>query len=381
MRIAVFTDTYLPTVDGVVNSIQNTRRTLLKMGHEVLIVAPGEKTQDDPHMENVLRCRARGLRRYPGYRLAILPTKSEMGFIKRKKADLVHSHGIGPMWIKGMWVARELRLPMVQTFHTMIQDAIPHYTSTGIDSSFLVRLLFIYLRTFLHRCQAVVTPSRVILQELSEIAPRMRRTAVVPSGVDVETFRPNLDGDRIRERYAIEDAQIILTVGRISPEKDIGFLIENLPSMKDGLPRAKFMVVGTGPALPHYWKEVERMGLQEDVIFTGFVPDEELPLHYAAADVLVSASRFETQGLSVLEGMACGKPVVAVDYRAFPEYIEDGVNGFLFEPGDVEGYREAVVGAVQAGAALRQRARMTAESFSLERCTENLVSVYEELLA
>ncbi len=381
MRVAVFTDTYLPTVDGVVNSILNTRRTLREMGHEVLVVAPGTKDRNAPEEDDVLFCRSRDLRRYPGYRLAIFPTKAEMDFISRRGADIVHSHGIGPMGIKGMWVSRELRLPMIQTFHTMIQDAIPHYTSLRGDSAFVLKLFSAYLRGFLHRCQAVVTPTRTILQELSQIAPQMKRTAVVPSGVDVETFSSNLDGDLVRRRYGIDGAPLILHVGRVSPEKDIEFLIRNLPRLASRLTGVKLMLVGTGPALQDYQSLVYRLGLQEEVIFAGFVLDEELPLYYAAADAVATASRFETQGLAVLEAMACGKPVAAVNYRAFPEYISDGINGFLFTAGDTEGFCEAMVKAVNSGADLRRKARETAERFSLQRCTENLVSVYEDMIS
>ncbi len=285
------------------------------------------------------------------------------------------------MGIKGMWAARELGLPMVLTFHTMVQDAIPHYTPWRSDSAVVNRLFSLYLRSFLHRCQAVVTPTRAVMEELARIAPRMKSRAIVPSGVDVETFRPDLDGESIRERYRCEDGRLILHVGRISPEKDIGFLIKNFPELREMLPGAKLIIVGSGPALPECRRMIDRMGLEDDVVLTGFVPDEELALHYAAADALATASKFETQGLSVLEAMACGKPVAAVNFRAFPEYISDGMNGFLFEPGNVESFCDAVVGAVQAGQGLRRRARETAEGFSVERCAQGLVSVYGETLA
>ncbi len=124
---------------------------------------------------------------------------------------------------------------------------------------------------------------------------------------------------------------------------------------------------------------MERRGLRDKIVFTGFVPDDELPLHYAASDVLATASPFETQGLTVLEAMACGKPVAAVNYRAFPEYVEDGVNGFLFAPGSKESCFDAVEKALRAGDDLTQRARETAERFSLENCTRKLLLLYEEL--
>ncbi len=380
MRIAVFTDTYLPTVDGVVNSIRSAKDTLEAMGHEVLIIAPGEKSESG-RGGRTLYCRSRELRRYPGYRIAIYPTRREQEFLRACNADLIHSHGIAFMGLKGMWAARELNLPMAVTFHTMVQDAIPHYTSLRAGSHLLERLLSIYIKSFLHRCGAVIAPTRAVLNELQKIAPHMRRTAVVPSGVDVERFRPDLDGAHIRDRYGLEDAEVVLHVGRVAPEKDIEFLLEAFPQLQRRRPGLRLLIVGQGPALGEYRRLVTQRGLQDRILFTGFVPDDELPLHYAASDVLATASAFETQGLAVLEGMACGKPVVALNYRAFPECITDGDNGFLFAPGSGDGFCDAVERALDAGDDLRQRARETAEGFSLETCTKKLLALYDEMLS
>lgn len=380
MRIAVFTDTYLPTVDGVVNAIRDTRRTLEGLGHEVLIIAPGRGTREDGR-NRTLYMRSRELRRYPGYRLAIYPTRREQAFLRACDVDLIHAHGIAFMGLKGMWAARELDLPMVLTFHTMIQDAIPHYTSRPGGHRVLERLVGLYLRSFLHRCGAVVAPTQGVLEELERLAPSMRRTAVIPSGVDVHRFRPGLDGRRIRGRHGLEDAEVVLHVGRVAPEKHVDLLVEALPLLRRRRPRARLLVVGTGPALSHCRRLAARRGLEEEVLFTGFVPDEELPAYYGAADALATASPFETQGLVALEAMACGLPVAAVDFRAFPEYIEDGENGFLFPPGDAEAGSEAMERALEAGEDVRRRARETAERFALERCAEQLLALYESMLS
>lgn len=379
MRVAVFTDTYLPTVDGVVNAIRNTRRALEARGHEVLVIAPGEGTEDGG--DRTLYCRSRELRRYPGYRLAIYPTRREQAFLRECDVDLVHSHGIAFMGLKGMWAARELELPMVLTFHTMIQDAIPHYTSLRMGSRVLERLLGRYLRSFLHRCGAVVAPTQVVLEELRRIAPDMQRTAVIPNGVDIQRFRPGLDGRFVRARHGLRDAEVILHVGRIAPEKGIDLLLEALPPLLRRRPRARLLVVGTGPDLPRFRRLVKERGMQDQVLFAGFVPDEELPGYYVASDALATASAFETQGLVALEAMACGLPPAAVAYRAFPEYIETGRNGFLFPPGDPQGCADAIEAALTAGEDVRLRARETAERFSLEECGERLLALYETMLA
>lgn len=380
MRIAVFTDTYLPAVDGVVTAIRNTRKTLQERGHKVVVVAPGARTQDAPEDGEVLYCRARALRRYPGYRLALLPSRREVSFLREHDIDLIHSHGVATMGIKGLWAARELGLPLVLTFHTLVHEAIPHYTTLRMDSGMPVRLLGRYLRSFIRRCDAVIVPTAGILEELREVAPEIRRSAVVPNGVDVETFHPDLPGDLIRARYGLEDAEVLLYVGRISPEKEVGFLLHALgPLLQEAVDR-RLLVVGTGPALKTCQEQVRHLGLEDRVLFTGFVTEEELPLHYAAADALVTASRFETQGLSALEAMACGVPVAAVRYRAFPEYITDGVDGFLFPPEDPEACRGAAKRAIAAPPEVRRNARETAERFSLDACAEELLGLYRTLV-
>ncbi|MCJ2530968.1 MAG: glycosyltransferase [Candidatus Thermoplasmatota archaeon] len=379
MKIAIFTDTYLPAVDGVVNSIRNTKRGLEERGHRVLVFAPGGKKATPP--PDTLYTRGRELRSMPGYHVPFIPTRRELTALAEYGPDVVHAHGFAFMGLKGMWASRELFRPMILTFHTMIIDALPYYLPFTRRSRVLTALLSRYLRAFLHHSGAVVTPSQAVLDELRVLAPRMRRTAVIPNGVDLDRFRTDLDGTAVREKHGLEEAEILLHVGRVAPEKDIAFLLRAFPGLLRQRPGTKLLFVGTGPELERCQRFVHRHGLTDDILFTGFVPDEELPSYYAAADVMTIASKFETQGMVVLEAMACGKPVVAVDYRAFPEYIEDGHNGFLFPPGDVPGFHLSVLSALDCEDGVRERARETAQRFSWDQCTEKLVALYEEMAA
>ncbi|MFQ5987022.1 MAG: glycosyltransferase, partial [Thermoplasmata archaeon] len=128
MKIAVFTDTYLPAVDGVVNSIRNTKRALEERGHHVVIFAPGDGNSGRSPEADTFYTRARELRTYPGLRVPLLPTKRELNILAEYGPDVVHTHGFAFMGLKGMWASRELIRPMILTFHTMVIDAIPHYT-------------------------------------------------------------------------------------------------------------------------------------------------------------------------------------------------------------------------------------------------------------
>lgn len=381
MRIAVFTDTYLPLVDGVVNSILNTKKAMEKRGHRVVVFAPGERSENGMPTSDTIFTRARELRSYPGLRVPLMPTKRELNILAAYEPDVVHTHGFAFMGLKGMWASRELLRPMILTFHTMVIDAIPYYTPFKRRSRLLTNLISRYLRGFLHRSGAVVAPTKAVMDELYRLAPRMRHTSVIPNGVDLERFRTNLDGGTVREELGIGDADLLLHVGRVAPEKDIAFLLQAFPGLLRRRPGCKLLFVGTGPELERSRRFVQRHGLADDILFTGFVPDKDLPSYYAAADVMTIASQFETQGMVALEAMACGKPVVAVDYRAFPEYIEDGRNGFLFPVGDVPGFHLSVLAALECEDEVRERARETAGRFSWEHTTGALMALYEEMTA
>jgi 1,2-diacylglycerol 3-alpha-glucosyltransferase len=140
------------------------------------------------------------------------------------------------------------------------------------------------------------------------------------------------------------------------------------------------MFVGSGPAQDSCRIQAHRLGLDDDVIFAGFVDDEKLPSYYAACDAFAISSKFETQGLVVLEAMATGKCVAGVNYRAIPEFVKDGETGFLFEPDNPFDCSRAVIRALEFNGGLKKETRRMAERYSVERCTEKLVRFYENLI-
>ena len=380
MKIAVFTDTYLPTVDGVVTSLLSTKWELERQGHEVVVFAPQVPGNGLGREEDVVWVRAREFRHYPGYRLAMLPGR-EVELVEGIGADIVHSHGIGFMGVKGMWSAWQSKRPLVLTFHTMVMDAITYYTPFHLNLSLLERGLRLYLRTFLHKCRAVVVPSRAILREIEALAPRMRLTDVIPTGVDVERFHPRVDGSTVRARWGLDGHDIVLHVGRIAREKDLPTLVDAFRLLREDNPTAKLMFVGRGPYEKGLRAFVRKRGLGKDVLFPGFIPDEELPAYYAACDAFAIPSRFETQGLVVLEAMASGKPVAGANYRAIPEFVQEGENGSLFSPGDAQGAANAIARCLEYRTLLGSGARATAEQYTVEASTSRLIKVYESLLA
>src|SRR3972149_5450364 len=246
MRIALFTDSYLPTVDGVVTSVLSTRRQLEADGHEVVVFAPEDPRRRGVREAGTIYVRAREFRSYPGYRLAMFPGR-EVDLVKDLGIDVIHSHGVGFVGVKGLWSAWQAKGPIVQTFHTMIQYTIPFYSPFGLNFHLLERGLRLYLRIFLRKCQGLVVPSRAILDEILALSPEATIADVIPTGVDPERFPPAVSGESVRTRWDLNGSEVVLHVGRVAPEKNLATLIHAFPRIQQTNPDVKLLVVGSGP--------------------------------------------------------------------------------------------------------------------------------------
>jgi len=371
MRIAMVTDSYFPTRDGVVTSITIAKEGLEKLGHEVIVVAPDPGKEN--RMEGVRYFPATKFKSYPGYFVPIFPS-NKREIIASIDPDVIHIHGMAIMALKALIAARGLKIPTVLTFHTMVGDAIEFYSPLKALPEVQKRLIWMYLRNMLKRPAVIIGPSRSTIDELLVNGVRPKRAEVIPTGVDIIRFSPAVDGSSVRERYGLREDKVALYVGRLSFEKRIDTIIGALRHI-DGI---KLLIAGKGPAKDSLTEAAKAAGVEDRVTFAGFVPDEDLPQLYAAADVFVSASEFETQGLSVLEALSCGIPVACTNKRAYADVITDGKNGFLFD-GGAEECADAIRSCLSCGQHIRENARATAESLSVDACAKKLEELYTEL--
>jgi 1,2-diacylglycerol 3-alpha-glucosyltransferase len=379
MRIAFYTDTYLPNRDGVVTAIVNFRKQLEADGHEVFIFASGsrkaKKENTDPHVFFHL---AVPFKPYPQYKIALFPFLSTSK-AKQLGIDIVHSHGMAAMGLAAERTARALKVPYLGTLHTLIPRAT-HYIAGGLKpiNKVTERIAWAYLKWYYNRCDVAIASSNTIRELMEEHG--IRNVRVVPNGIDIERFNPKVDEGPVRDWWGLRGNKVVLYIGRLVLEKNLDVVINSALLVLEKEPDARFLVVGTGPAAAYYRRLAEKKGVLDRFIFTGFVEDRWVPNYYACADAVVMPSKFETQGLVTLEAMACGKPVAGADYLATKEIIRDGVNGFLFNPDDPEECAEKIVEALHSKKKLRANARKTAEGYSIKRCTERLLSLYEELM-
>ena len=374
----MFTDSYFPTIDGVVVSLTSTSQELKKQGHEVVVFAPEPTGGSVDHLpDRVIWLPAFGFREYETYRSALFPS-SIVSLVRSEQPDIIHSHGISFMGLQALIASRQTKIRNVLTYHTLLHEAADHYAPPIMPIDVMVRLAWFYQKSFLKRPHAVITPTRAIRDELEGYGIRARRWEVIATGVDCERFSPKISGRGVRRKYDLDGCKMILTVGRVAKEKNLELLLGGFKELIKKEKCAKLLIAGKGPAMEEYQTLTNEMKLDQNVVFTGFIPDSQLASYYAACDAFAIASKFETQGIAAVEAMASGKPIAGMRSKALPEIIREGENGYLFDDDPIS-CADALERAINDRSDVTASARRTAQEFSLDKCTAKLVGLYKHL--
>ena len=316
MRIAFFTETFIPKVDGIVTTLCQTVKELRSLGHEVLVFAPdgGFAEFENSRIE---RMKSRSFLLYPELRLA-LPRASMRKAIAAFHPDVLHVADPALLGIAGIYYGGALRLPIVISYHTDLPKYL-HYYHLGILEPRVWKILRVrHARATVNLCTSVT-----MMNQLSEHG--IERVGLWPGGVDADLFQPSRRSDEMRVRLTQghPESLLLLYVGRLSPEKDI----ESLRPLLEAFPSARLALVGHGP----HHKTLETHFAGFPVVMPGFLHGKELASAFASSDIFVMPSRTETLGLVVLEAMSSGLPVVAARAGGIPEMIQDGVSGYLYD--------------------------------------------------
>jgi 1,2-diacylglycerol 3-alpha-glucosyltransferase len=375
VRLGLFTDSYLPSVDGCVTSILGQRAELEARGHEVTIFAPGNReAQAKVRDPRVVFYDAVPWSAYPDYYLPVFPARVRRR-VRERGIELIHSHGVAMMGLRAVWAAKALKLPLLLTYHTRVDEGARYVVRPGLPEQTLRKLIWVNLRWYFRRSHAVIAPSEAIRRHLLENSRGwLQRCVVIPNGVDFDRFS-HPDAGAI-ERFGLEDKTLFLTAGRIAFEKNLEVLFEAVPKIAAKVEDAHFVIAGKGPARAAYERLVKARGLQDRVTFMGYVTDGELAGLYRAATAFVTPSSFETQGMVALEAMHVGTPVVCPATGGFTDYLRHRGNGYLVEPGSADELAQGAFDAVGAPPRLRDAARATAAQFSLGRCVDRLEQLY-----
>lgn len=333
MRIGLFTDTYIPDINGVVSSIVTLQKELEKNGHDVFVIT-NHKAMTMKKEGNILRLPGLELKWLYGYKLSTPYHFSARDEVKDMSLDVIHVHTEFGVGIFGRIVARSLNIPIVTTYHTMYEDYTHYINRFDIDEVNKVsrKLIGTFSRTISDNAQAVISPSDKTKDTLLNYGVKTP-IYVIPTGLNFEKFnRKYIDFEevkKIRHEYGIaDDDKVITYVGRVAQEKSIDIPIEGFRYIDD--PKIKLLIVGGGPKIPDLKEMVNHYHLEKQVIFTDKVLPDLVPMYYASADCFVSASLSETQGMTFIEALACGLPVFARPDEVLDDLVIEGDSGFLF---------------------------------------------------
>lgn len=372
MKIAMFADSFHPTVDGSVVAMETACEGLEKRGHEVVVLAP-KVTPLPETKRKVHYLPSAQFRQYKGYRVVFSPSDM-LQFLRDENVDIIHSHGLAAMAILSLTAARALKVPSLLTFHTMANEAMKHYSPIGLRDEMTSALVWLYLRNLLKRPEVVIAPSTPVKEELEANRVRMKECMVVPTGIDSARFTPEKYDKNYLSKFGLAGKRVLLHVGRLSKEKRLDVVLKAISGLAKKEPDLRLLVVGKGPAEETYKGMAKTLGISDRVVFAGFLPADELPIAYASSDALVIASAFETQGLVVLESLASGTPVVGARYRAIPEFVHEGKNGCLFSHEDCE---DAIQRCLHRRDSMTLEAVSSAKPYSVDACAAKLEQAYE----
>lgn len=372
MRVAIFTESYEPIVNGVSVSVATLRDGLRARGHEVFVFAPKFPGYDDGGA--TFRFPSIVSRVAPDYPVPLPWSMENWHDFRKVNPDIVHTHSPFFLGLAGMRWGRRIGVPVVSTNHTLYVEYL-HYLPF-IPPTMTKAVLLGHMKHYYTRCDAVVTPSRVVEQVLRSYGIK-NNIEVIGSGIAAGRSKADRGA---RSRYGIsEDAFVLLYVGRIAREKNLGLMLRAFQIVKQRYPHCRLMIAGSGPYEEDCMALAGNLGVADSVIFTGLLPRDELDKAYGLADLFVFPSMTETQGLVACEALVAGLPCVAVRAAANPEVMEDGVDSILTQNSVAE-FSGAICSLID-DPELRDRlasgARRNAERFSVETMTEHFEKFYQ----
>lgn len=336
MRVLMVSDVYFPRINGVSTSIETFRTALAAEGVEVRLVVP--RYGDEADGENILRVPSRPIPRDPEDRLVNWRAMHRKVDEAARDCDLIHIQTPFVAHYAGLKAARSQNLPVLATYHTLFEEYLHHY-APFVPSGWLKSLARAFSQRQCNALDGVVVPSSAMVERLSSYGVTVPMH-VLPTGIPLSRFGKG-DGKAFRARHGIEPGRpVALFVGRVAHEKNIGFLLEAIRHARRNGPDLLLLITGEGPAREDLRRQVQEMGLADNVRFLGYLNRaDELPACYAAADAFVFASRTETQGLVLLEAMAAGLPVIALSAMGTKDILDPG-RGCFSPPDDPVAFGE-----------------------------------------
>lgn len=387
MRIGIFTETYTPYISGLVTSEIMLKKALEKQGHEVYVVTANLESfkYDYDEKERVLKIPGIPTGIYDSRLSSIYPVRA-VNKIKSWNLDVIHSQTEFAIGTFARLFAKQYNIPLVHTYHTMYEDYI-YYITKGYFEKSSKKLLEYFTKFY---CETTATelivPTHKTYKLFKEKYKFEKNINIIPTGIEVERFYDeNIDNNELKElRKTLKidkDDFILLFVGRLAEEKNVEFLIKAEKKLQEQNNNIKLLIVGDGPDKEKYEKYAESLGLTDSIIFTGKTAWVDMPYYYHLADVFVTASKTETQGLTIIEAMASNVVPVCMRDEAFSSMVTEELDGLFFET--EKEYIDHIIRLYNNPKELEKfdkQARIQAETYSSKYYGERVLEVYNRAI-
>ena len=387
MKIAIFTDTYPPFINGVSTSCYNLVKTLKEHGHDVVVVAPRTDSGKLEYSDGIIKIPGLELKKMYGYRITGLYSRKVIKMLRNFGVEIIHNQtdiGIGQF---ARIAARQLKVPQVYTYHTAYED-YTYYVARGLMDRISKKAMRGYAKTIAKSCTEFITPSIKTKEYMRSIGSDIYIN-VVPTGIDFSIFDANkVDKEKqlqFKKEHGIgENTKVFLLLGRVAKEKSMDYSIRGFAAYLNKHPDAdiKMIVVGDGPQKNELELLTHELHISDKVDFIGKVPASEVPFYYHLADIYTSASITETQGLTFMEAMASGTIVLARFDSNLAGTITDSQTGFFFtdEKSFIEKAERIFSLSEEGRKQIIDAAYQTVDMYSIDKFYENIMEVYHRAL-
>lgn len=337
MNIALFTETYLPYINGVVTHVKSLKEGLEKLGHKVLVVAADPHARHHYVRDGVLNCPAITSKKIYEYGVASPVSYKRLKMLKEFNPDIIHIHNEFGVGLSGITYSNLLNVPLVYTLHTMYDEYL-YYVTPAPLMPIAKRIAHGYTKIFARNAAGLTGPSAKVEEFFKEVGID-KKVYVIPNPVEIDAFNLNNikeeDVQAVKKKYNIkEDETLFCFCGRLGKEKSVDLLIEYWAQCFKDRDDLKLMIIGDGPIRPEYEELAKNLGISNKIIFTGAVDHSKLPPYYACCQVYITASLSDTNSISMKEGMAMGLLVCSRLDPLNEGQVVDGVNGFNFKDAD-----------------------------------------------
>ena len=382
MKILITTDLYTVKTNGVVTSLRNLREELINKGHEVRVLtfSEGLKSHKEDDVYYIKSVPIGFI--YPDVRMPISYRNSLVKELIAWKPDIIHSQCEFFSYQFAQRIAKLTGAPLIHTYHTMYEDYVTYVVPYKRFGKYVIRN---FSRIRLKNADRVIAPTTKVEKTLRRYGLK-NKINVVPSGVSLKQHEYHMTvEERLEKRRALgipDDHHVVLNLGRLGTEKNLDELVEYFASMLKLHPKLTFLIVGDGPAKKGLEELVTDLGVRDHVIFTGMVPPTQVQEYYQLADVFVSASTSETQGLTYIEAAANGLPLLCRKDDCLCDIIIDGENGYQYT--SVEEFQKelnSIIGDSHWRENAGKRSKEIAETFDKSHFGDTMETIYESAKA